>query len=52
MPAAPAYHTVVYGETLRIIAGYYGTTVYNLQLLNFTMYDPNYIYADQSIRIR
>ncbi len=39
--AAPAYYTVQRGDTLRIIANSYGTTVYSLQLLNPTIYDPN-----------
>lgn len=50
--AAPAYHTVQSGETLHIIAGYYGTTVYALQLLNPQLYDPNWIYTGQVIRVR
>lgn len=50
--AAPVYHTVQSGETLRIIAGYYGTSVYGLQLLNPLVYDANWIYAGQVIRVR
>jgi LysM repeat protein len=50
--AAPVYHTVQSGETLRIISGYYGTSVYSLQLLNPQLYDPNWIYAGQVIRVR
>lgn len=50
--AAPAYHTVQSGETLRVIAGYYGTSVYSLQLLNPQLYDPNWIYAGQVVRVR
>lgn len=49
---APVYHTVLSGETLRIIAGYYGASVYSLQLLNPQLYDPNWIYAGQVIRVR
>ena len=50
--AAPVYHTVQRGETLRIIANCYGTSVYNLQLLNPTVYNPNLIYHGQVIRVR
>ncbi len=39
--AAPTYYTVQYGDTLRIIANSYGTSVYSLQLLNPTLYNPN-----------
>ncbi|CAG0973558.1 partial Autolysin, partial [Anaerolineales bacterium] len=45
--AAPVYYTVQRGDTLRIIANSYGTTVYSLQLLNPTNYDPNLIYPGQ-----
>ena len=49
--AAPVYYTVQYGDTLRIIASIYGTSVYSLQLLNPAIYDPNLIYPGQVIRI-
>ena len=49
--AAPVYYTVQRGDTLRIIAGSYGTTVYSLQLLNPTIYDPNLIYPGQVLRV-
>jgi LysM repeat protein len=49
--AAPVYHTVQRGDTLRIIANSYGTSVYNLQLLNPTIYDANLIYPGQVIRV-
>jgi len=49
--AAPTYYTVRYGDTLRIIANSYGTSVYSLQLLNPTIYDPNLIYPGQVIRV-
>lgn len=53
LPAsAPVYHTVLRGQTLRTIAGYYGTSVYGIQLLNPQLYDPNWIYAGQVIRVR
>lgn len=53
LPAtAPVYHTVQSGQTLRTIAVYYGTSVYSLQLLNPQLYDPNWIYAGQVIRVR
>jgi len=49
--AAPTYYTVQRGDTLRIIANSYGTTVYSLQLLNPTLYDPNLIYPGQVLRV-
>ena len=49
--AAPTYYTVQRGDTLRIIANSYGTTVYSLQLLNPTIYDPNLIYPGQVVRV-
>ena len=39
------------GWTLRIIANRYGTTVYNLQVLNPQIYNSNWIYAGQVIRV-
>ena len=52
LPAVvPVYYTVQYGDTLRIIANTYGTSVYSLQLLNPTIYDPNWIYPGQVIRV-
>jgi LysM repeat protein len=49
--AAPVYYTVQYGDTLRIIANSYGTSVYSLQLLNPTIYNPNLIYPGQVVRV-
>jgi LysM repeat protein len=49
--AAPTYYTVQRGDPLRIIANSYGTTVYSLQLLNPTVYDPNLIYPGQVLRV-
>lgn len=49
--AAPTYYTVRYGDTLRIIANAYGTSVYSLQVLNPGIYNPNLIYPGQVIRI-
>lgn len=49
--AAPVYYTVQYGDTLRIIAGRYGTSVYSLQVLNPTIYNPNLIYPGQVLRV-
>jgi LysM repeat protein len=48
----PAYYTVQRGDTLRIIANRYGTTVYNLQLLNPQIWNPNWIYAGMVIRVQ
>ncbi len=50
--AAPVYYTVSRGDTMRIIADRYGTTVYNLQLLNPQIYNINWIYPGQVIRVR
>jgi LysM repeat protein len=47
-----AYYTVQRGDTLRIIANRYGTTVYNLQLLNRQIWNPNWIYAGMVIRVQ
>jgi lysozyme len=47
----PVYHTVQSGQTMRAIAALYGTTVYSLQLLNPQIYNINWIYAGQAIRI-
>jgi LysM repeat protein len=49
--AAPVYYTVCYGDTLRIIANKYGTSVYSLQMLNPQIYNPNWIYPGQVIRV-
>ncbi len=51
LPATPVYYTVQRGETLRIIAARYGTTVYSLQLLNPQIQNPNLIYVGQVIRV-
>jgi LysM repeat protein len=48
----PLYYTVQRGDTLRIIANRYGTTVYNLQLLNPQIWNPNWIYAGMVIRVQ
>jgi LysM repeat protein len=50
--AAPVYYTVQSGDTLRRIAGWYGTSVYALQSLNPQIYNANWIYAGQVIRVR
>ena len=47
----PGYYTVQRGDTLRIIANKYGTTVYNLQVLNPQIWNPNYIYFGMVIRV-
>ncbi len=49
--AAPAYYTVQRGDTLRIIASMYGTSVYSLQLLNPAVYNANLIYPGQVLRV-
>jgi len=51
-PGNPGYYTVQVGDTLRIIANMYGTTVYNLQSLNPQIYNPNWIYPGMSIRVQ
>jgi LysM repeat protein len=48
----PSYYTVQRGDTLRIIANRYGTTVYNLQVLNPQIWNPNWIYAGMVIRVQ
>jgi len=50
--AAPQYYTVQYGDTLKMIAGWYGTSIYSLQVLNPQIYNSNWIYAGQVIRVR
>ncbi|HEY3310297.1 MAG TPA: LysM peptidoglycan-binding domain-containing protein [Anaerolineales bacterium] len=50
--SASNYYTVQRGDTLRIIANRYGTTVYNLQLLNPNIWNPNFIYAGMVIRVK
>ena len=47
-----SYYTVQAGDTLRIIANRYGTSVYNLQLLNPQIGNPNYIYWGMVIRVQ
>ena len=49
--AAPVYYTVCSGDTMRIIAAKYGTSVYNLQVLNPQIYDANLIYPGQVMRV-
>ena len=53
-PINPAvwYYTVQSGDTLRMIADRYGTTIYNLQLLNPDLWNPNWIYPGMSIRVQ
>lgn len=52
LPAStPTYHTVQSGDTLRKIAGYYGTNVNSLLSLNPGIWDPNRIYPGQVIRV-
>ena len=49
---APVYYTVQRGDTLQIIAVRYGTSVYNLQLLNPQIWNPNWIFAGMVIRVK
>ena len=52
LPAAvPVYYTVCYGDTMRIIANRYGTSVYSLQVLNPQIYNVDLIYPGQVIRV-
>jgi len=51
-PTTSSYYTVQRGDTLRIIANRYGTSVYNLQLLNPQIWNPNWIYAGMVIRVQ
>ena len=44
------HHVVHYGETMSGIAGYYGTSVYNLMQANGIQY-PNRIYAGMSMGV-
>ena len=48
--ASSIIHTVQYGETLAIIAGYYGTTWQAIASLN-GLWNPNLIYAGQRLAI-
>ncbi len=48
----PTMYTVRWGDTLRIIAARYGTTVDHLMALNPTIWNRNWIYAGQVIRVR
>ena len=50
--ASPQNHTVQRGETLRIIANKYGTTVDALLALNPGIKNANLIYVGQVIRVR
>lgn len=45
------YHEIVPGDNLHDIAAKYGTTVYNLLVLNPQIENPNLIYAGDSLRI-
>lgn len=49
---SPVYYTVIRGDTLRSIASRYGTSVYNLQVLNPQIWDPNRIYVGMVIRVK
>ena len=51
-PTTPIYYTIQRGDTLRIIASRYGTSVYGLQLLNPQIWNPNWIYAGMVIRVQ
>jgi len=49
-PPPQCVHVVRPGDTLAAIARYYGTTVYQLQVLN-NIVNPNIIYVGQQIRL-
>jgi LysM repeat protein len=51
-PSSYATYTVRRGDTLRIIASCYGMSVDQLWALNPQIWNPNWIYAGQVIRIR
>ena len=46
------YYTVQRGDTLRIIANRYGTSVYHLLSLNPNIWNPNIIYAGMVLRVQ
>jgi LysM repeat protein len=52
LPDAASVYTVVRGDTMRIIAARFGTTVDALLALNPQIKNANWIYAGQVIRIR
>jgi LysM repeat protein len=47
-----SYYTVQRGDTLRIIANRFGTSVYTLLSLNPNIWNPNIIYSGMVLRIR
>jgi LysM repeat protein len=49
-PSCKAYHKVVYGETLTLIAWRYGTTIWAIARAN-SIYNINLIYAGQTLCI-
>lgn len=49
-PACKAYHTVLYGQTLTLIAWRYGTTIWSIARAN-SIYNINLIYAGQVLCI-
>lgn len=50
--ASAKYYTVQRGDTLRIIANIYGTTIYNLLVLNPQIWNANLIYPGMVIRVK
>jgi LysM repeat protein len=46
------YYTVQRGDTLRIIANRYGTSVYHLLSLNPNIWNPNIIYSGMVLRVQ
>ena len=52
IPAGAASYIVQKGDTLRIIAGRFGTTVDNLLSLNPNIKNANLIYVGQVINVR
>ena len=51
IPAGVSTYAVQRGDTLRIIANRFGTTVDNLLVLNPNIKNPNLIYVGQVIRV-
>lgn len=46
------YYVVQSGDTMKKIAGYFGITLYDLMVLNPSIWNPNLIYVGTSIRVQ